>query len=449
MIQSLPIKHRPKFYKDLVGQDLFVRFLRSLSQKGIGRNLIFWGQYGSGKTSSARIYAKSLNCFNLSPEGDPCYTCEACKDTSNIVELDAASSSGKEDVKDLLEIAKIPPLIGKYRIIIADEAQQFSKAAWDALLKSIEEPKPYQVFIFSTTELYKVREAIKSRCQCLEVKLLSAEDSKKYLKNICTVEGFKYEEIALDIISFMSKGHIRDLLKNLEQVSFLGDVTVENTKIIFNLSYLANLLSLTSSLSNKEYKPFRKNILLFEETPRSILEILRQFYLFLYYTFVNKSDVEINPAFSLIPSADLTSLWKLYEVLLEGNPVENFQKILIKLNSLNGNSFASLEIGLMELHNYIHIQKFQDNGKTEIIPRSTANSTVPIRKGKGRQFVTLKTTPLIIPEEGSTKEPVSVDAKPIPLKEDKKVYPHTLLQYGFLRKELKNENDLIIFEEIK
>lgn len=445
---SLPLKYRPRTYKDIVGQDTFVRFLRALSKKKIGRNLILWGPWGSGKTSSFRIYAKSLNCLNLTSEGDPCYNCESCRDTTSIIELDAASSSGKEDVKDLLEIAKSPPLFGKYRVIIADEAQQFSKAAWDALLKSIEEPKPFQVFLFSTTELNKVRDAIKSRCQCLEVKLLNHEDSKKHLKKICDAEGFKYEEIALDIISFISKGHPRDLLKNLEQVSFLGDITIENTRIIFNLGYLTHLLTLSNKLTNKETKSFREYLLVFEESPKVILETLRQFYLFLYYTFICKAKVEINPLFSLIPEGDQLSFWKQYEGLLEGNPLENFQKLLIKLSTIQDTSFSSLEIGLLEFHAYLHVQKFREPvvGKIqEISSFSGPKIEQSGKKGKGRQFVTMRIPPNpLVPVESLQEKKESISITPTA---SDKVYPHTLLQYGFKMKEIKNESDLVILEE--
>ena len=449
MHNSLPIKYRPLTYEDIVGQDIFVRFLRALSKKQIGRNLILYGPWGSGKTSSFRIYAKSLNCLALTPEGNPCYSCEACRDSSSILELDAASASGKDDVRDLLEIAKTPPLLGRYRIIIADECQQFSKAAWDALLKTIEEPRPFQVFLFSTTELNKVRDAIKSRCQCLEVKLLSHEVAKTHLKLICALENLTFEETALEIIAFMSKGHPRDLLKNLEQISFLGDITIENAKIIFNLGYLTTLLSLTHKLTNPESRGFRDTILSFEENPKTILDALRQFHLFLYYSFVCNTKVEINPVFSLIPISDLSGFWKRYEVLLEGNPVENFQKLLVKLSAVSDSSLSALEIGLLDFHYFLHVQKFKEAqiGKEGVRLAVETPKLPGTKKGaKGRQFVTMGVPPLVpieTPSIQGEEKRVQETTPSIP----EKIYPHTLLKYGFFVKELKNESDLIILEE--
>lgn len=443
MALPLPLKYRPLKYEDIVGQDLFVRFLRALSKKQLGRNLVLYGFWGSGKTSSARIYAKSLNCLNLSPEGNPCYECEACKDTSSIIELDAASFSGKEDVKNLLEAAKAPPLLGKYKIVIADEAQQFSKSAWDALLKSIEEPKPFQVFIFSTTELEKVRDAIKSRCQCLEVKLLNSETAKKHLKKICDLEEIKYEEQALDIISFMSKGHPRDLLKNLEQVSFLGDITFENTRIIFNLGYITHLLTLVNKIINPATKSFRETLLSFEDSPGEILEVVKQFHLYLLNFCHNKLHIEINPAFALIPSFDLSALWKKYEDVLCGDPAGNFIKLLSTLNKIEPTSITSLEIGLLGLHTLIHAKEF-DATKKENLPSSAVPTAGGIvRKRKGRQFV----TPLVPTQQVETPSvpPVATPAV-TPVSNPPKVYAHTLLEHGFKRVELKEETDLIFIE---
>lgn len=451
MGMQLPQKYRPMKYGEIVGQPIAVRFLQSLSRKNLGRNIIFHGSYGAGKTTSARIYAKSLNCFQISPEGDPCYCCEACRDDSTTLEIDAASTSGKEDVKALLEVSRTPPITGKYRVVILDEAQQFSKAAWDALLKSIEEPKPWQVFLFSTTELDKVRNEIKSRCQCLEIKVLNPETSRNYLKKVCGVESFTYEELALDIISFMSRGHARDLLKNLEQVSFLGDITVENTKVIFNLGFLTPLMKIVSALLNPSTTKFRHEISAFEESSRNVLEYLRQFHLQLYYKFLCASTTEINPAFSLIPPLDLQNLWNRYEPLLGNPPGDSLQKIMIELAEIKDFSPVTLEIGLLKLHRFIHVQKICGDISSQQTTPSVSTVVNKTMQKKGRQFVTMgaqaKTESVATP---SVPTPVPATA-PIPASVSKLNSPvscHDLSQKGFIPYDIKTELDLIYKEEI-
>lgn len=442
MAESLPIKYRPRVYEDLVGQDLVVRFLRALSKRQLGRNLIFCGPWGAGKTSSARIYAKSLNCTNLSDSGNPCYSCEPCLDETNIIELDAASASGKDDVRNLIEISKTPPLCGKYRIIIADEAQQFSRAAWDALLKTIEEPKPFQVFIFSTTEINKVREAIKSRCQCLEVKLLDHETSKHYLKKICNLENFKFEETALDIIAFLSKGHPRDLIKNLEQVSLLGDITIENTRIIFNLSYLTNLITLLLKLIKKDTVGFWDCLETFNENPRNVLDTFKQLNLYFYYNYLNKVFIDLNPLFSLIPEEDKNNLWNEYRGILLNEPSENFQKILSKLSEISDDSFVSIDIGLLNLHNFIHFQKFKSNDKTTNsiteLSHFVNNISEKPTKGRGRQFVTMQ----------KSRQPASLFNQD-QISSPDKITPELLKNKGFIEKKAEELNICFIDKKVQ
>lgn len=431
MYQSLPLKYRPSTFEEIIGQDLLVRYLSSLSKKNIGKNIIIHGGFGNGKTSSARIYAKALNCVNLTPSGSPCNKCENCSQ-SLVLEIDATTAGSKENITNILDTAKTPPLIGTYRVIILDEVQNLSKQAWDALLKPIEEPKDFQVFIFSTTELEKVRPAIRSRCQGLEVKNLSSEQSLEYLKSICARESFQYEDLALSMICHFSKGCLRDLIKNLEQVSQLGDITVDNARVVFNLGFLAPLLGMFLSIMDKNTKVFKNQISAFVESPKRITEVLKQFSLFLYYRHIQNDPTEINPAFSLIPARDLQGIWGKVEECLRPKIQENYLAFLSELNNLRESSFISLEIGLLELHNNLHIQKFE-KGSVKIPVES--NPEVKPGKAKGRKFVTVGN---VYPE------PIKEKAPEPPPPEDPKVYTHTLLVNGFSAE--TSEHELIVLE---
>jgi DNA polymerase III subunit gamma/tau len=428
---SLPLKHRPQAFEDIVGQPLLVRYLKNLCKKKIGKNIILYGQYGGGKTSTARIYAKSLNC--LSPvDGSPCYTCESCKEDLTL-EIDATTAGSKDNISTILEMAKTPPLFGKYRVIVFDEVQNLSKSAWDSLLKPIEEPKDFQVFIFSTTELEKVRPAVRSRCQLLEFKNISDTISFEYLKSICNKESFQYEETALQMISHFSKGCLRDLVKNLEQVSHMGDnITVENTAIIFNLGFLTPLVKMFCSVMDRETKTFKKQIADFVESPKRISELLKQFALFLFYKYIRGVDEETNPAFSLIPAKDLNGIWNIVQKCFDCDVDSKYTNFLNGLNSIKDNSSISLEISLLGIHDEIHNKKVVGATRME---KSSETSEEPVRRRKWKSL-----------EKEKKVEPVEIVQKaPEEVKEDDTVYSHNLLSTGFVAEEV-NDSDLVIVE---
>ena len=239
---ALPLKYRPMTFDDVVGQEHVVRTLRHAIEAGrIANAYLFIGPRGIGKTTLSRIFAKALNC--TSPKGvEPCGECDNCKEIAagrsiDVTELDAASHNKVEDVKPIIEAVQFKPTSSKYKIFIIDECHMLSNAAWNALLKTLEEPPPYVRFIFATTEGDKVLATIISRCQRFDLRRIQTNDIVARLKYICEKEKIAAEEDALLAIARGAEGGMRDALSSLDQlISFKGDkVTEEDALGVFGL----------------------------------------------------------------------------------------------------------------------------------------------------------------------------------------------------------------------
>ncbi len=238
----LPLKYRPMTFADVVGQEHVVRTLTHALEAGrIANAYLFIGPRGIGKTTLSRIFAKALNC--LSPNGvEPCGTCLNCREIAagrslDVIELDAASHNGVADVKPLIESASFNPAGSKFKIYIVDECHMLSPAAWNALLKTLEEPPPFVRFVFATTEGDKVLPTIVSRCQRFDLRRIQTHDIVARLKAICEKESLRVADDALLAIARGAEGGLRDALSSLDQlVAFKGnDVTEEDALGVFGL----------------------------------------------------------------------------------------------------------------------------------------------------------------------------------------------------------------------
>lgn len=242
-VVSLANKYRPKHLKDLVGQEIASKFLEHLIKNNLSKNIIFKGEFGTGKTTSARIYARSMLCVDRIDGLDACGKCDSCVSfdsfsNKDCLEFDAASKGSIENIRQLLDAFNMPPVFSKKKIWIIDEAHSMSPKAWDTLLKTIEEPKDFQIILFCTNYPEKIRPAIQSRCIILELKKLDIEDSKKLVKSICEKENLKIDNRSVILLSYLSKGHSRDILKNIEQLSYFGDIVESNTyKVLVDNKY--------------------------------------------------------------------------------------------------------------------------------------------------------------------------------------------------------------------
>jgi DNA polymerase III subunit gamma/tau len=230
-------KYRPQTFDTVVGQDHITTTLKNAIKSGhLAHAFLFCGPRGVGKTTCARILAKTINCENPSKDGEACNVCHSCRSfnegtSMNIHELDAASNNSVEDIRSLVEQVRFAPQAGKYKVYIIDEVHMLSSAAFNAFLKTLEEPPPYAIFILATTEKHKILPTILSRCQIFDFKRITLQDTVDHLEGIANKEHIKAEETALQLISQKSEGCMRDALSILDKiVSFTnGEVTYENT----------------------------------------------------------------------------------------------------------------------------------------------------------------------------------------------------------------------------
>ncbi len=226
-------KYRPSTFSSVVGQKALTATLRNaIATDRLAHAYLFCGSRGVGKTSCARIFAKSINCANPTPEGDPCNECPSCRAFNenrslNIIELDAASNNGVEDIRSLTDQVQIPPTEGKYRVFIIDEVHMLSSAAFNAFLKTLEEPPSYVIFILATTEKHKIIPTILSRCQIYDFARITVGDITDHLAYVAQSEGIKAERPALGVIARKADGAMRDALSIFDQVaaSSRGDIT--------------------------------------------------------------------------------------------------------------------------------------------------------------------------------------------------------------------------------
>lgn len=254
-------KYRPDSFEDLIGQDNIVKTLKNSIIRGkLAHAYLFCGPRGVGKTSAARIFAKTINCSNPTPEMEPCGQCESCISFQEgrsycIHELDAASNNGVDDIKALMDQVQIPPQVGKYSVYIIDEVHMLTQSAFNAFLKTLEEPPAHAIFILATTEKHKILPTILSRCQTYDFNRIGIPDIVKNLRDIAQKEGITIDDESLHIIARKADGAMRDALTIFDQtVAFCG-VEVKYEDVIRNLNVLdyEHCFSLTESMLANDY----------------------------------------------------------------------------------------------------------------------------------------------------------------------------------------------------
>ena len=270
MHKALYRVYRPKNFSDVIGQEHIVRTLKNqIENNNVGHAYLFCGTRGTGKTSTAKIFSRAVNCTNLHND-EPCNECENCREiledkNMDVVEIDAASNNSVDDIRELRENVKYSPAKAKYKVYIIDEVHMLSQGAFNALLKTLEEPPSYVIFILATTEPHKIPATILSRCQRFDFKRVTVKDISSRMRYICKKEGIEADEKALNLIARNSQGALRDALSILDQC-----ISFEGNKISYN-----DVIELLGSVNIEQLFDLAESII--KEDTRKSLQILNDF----------------------------------------------------------------------------------------------------------------------------------------------------------------------------
>ncbi len=320
--QALYRTYRPKFFKDIYGQKVIVQTLQNaLAHEKVAHAYLFAGPRGTGKTTIAKIVAKALNC-EKGPVSEPCGECAICKgidkgDISDVVEIDAASNNGVDEIRDLRDKVKYTPSVGKYKVYIIDEVHMLTAAAFNALLKTLEEPPKFVVFILATTEIHKVPATIISRCQRFDFKNIEVEDIERNLREIIKKESVEINDDALRAIALSAEGGMRDALSLLDQVvSFTdGKITEDEVyKVSGGLSrrFISELLTVIADKQPQKALEFLNQVI---NDGKDIVRMTSDLILALRDVLLDK--VRTNPKFPELKGISKNLIYVYLEILNE------------------------------------------------------------------------------------------------------------------------------------
>ncbi len=407
-------KYRPDSFGTLIGQDNIAQTLKnSILRDQLAHAYLFCGPRGVGKTTTARIFAKMINCSNPSEDMEPCGQCESCLSFAEgrsycIHELDAASNNGVEDIKTLMDQVRIPPQVGKYSVYIIDEVHMLSQAAFNAFLKTLEEPPAHAIFILATTEKHKILPTILSRCQTYDFNRITVENIVKNLRMVASSEGVSIDDESLHVIAHKADGAMRDALTIFDQtVAFCG-TDVKYQDVLRNLNVL-----------DYEYSFSLVDAFLQGDYPKALLtfdEVLTKGFNALHFVAALSShlrDLIVSRSGGLEALLELPeSLKKRYKEQADRCPLPFLYEALTVTTQCESGYRASvnprlhIEFALMRL-------SFIMNKPAPVTPAPVA-ATVPDGKSPTAPIETAPTTPQKTGDTHSSPEPSQPDTVPTP-----------------------------------
>ena len=335
---------RPKNFDDVVGQDYIIKTLKNQILTGrLTHAYLFCGPRGTGKTSTAKIFARAVNCTHTS-DGNPCDMCAECvalnEPNTDIIEIDAASNNRVEEIRDLREKVTFPPLIGKYKVYIVDEVHMLTESAFNALLKTLEEPPKHAIFILATTEIHKLPATILSRCTRFDFKLLPLNTLVEHLKNVFNKKGITYDEKSLYLIAKAGEGSVRDMLSIADSVASFCDynITADKTESVIGLSNQDAIKNILHSIATKNVKSLFESIKQALGGGKNIQVLCKEIADFVKNIIMVKSGVTDCSVLDVLPEefANIVEIGEMFDVNLLKTAFSKFSEVELNLKySLN------------------------------------------------------------------------------------------------------------------
>ena len=359
MYQALYRKYRPQTFEDVVGQKVIVKTLcNAILNNKITHAYLFAGPRGTGKTSIAKIFAKTINCENLE-NLKPCNKCQSCeqfnnKQTVDIIEIDAASNNGVEEIREIKNKVNLVPTNGKYKVYIIDEVHMLTTAAFNAMLKTLEEPPKNVIFILATTEPHKIPLTILSRCQRYDFKRLSNDEIVERLKYIVEEESIQYEEGILEMIAEISNGGMRDSIGLLDQLTTYCNekITINDVHEINGTINYEQMFALIKSILEQNYEFVYSELKKYDDEGKNLYKILESIIEFLKNTLIyinchnyfdNKKEIDqYEQIFKIVNENEINIYIDNFLNTLKNIKIENNKRLLIELsliriyNQING-----------------------------------------------------------------------------------------------------------------
>ena len=357
-------KYRPKTFEDLLGQEHIVEILRNAArQDKFAHAYLFYGPRGSGKTTTARLIAKLINCEtrqkdkSFKQKGEPCNTCRVCTQIDaghalDVIEIDAATNTQVDNIRDLQEGIRLSPTSFKYKVFIIDETHMLSKAAFNALLKTLEEPPAHAIFILATTEFEKVPSTITSRTQRFHFKKLPVQEIFKKLKQIVQAEKMRVTDDALELIAATAEGSFRDAESLLDQITSLEEeVTLESVEKIIGKVGFGRISELAELILKGELQKSLEYVAKFYETGYNIIDLNKELIHYLRRVLSLKFDPELEAVFKKeLTERELEQLLRHSQLIKPEKHIALIKSLIRAYSEMRYSPFASvpLEVAIIE-----------------------------------------------------------------------------------------------------